>query len=76
MAKYIRASVRFEALVQIDDHQSLFRLAEMVPAIKDKLLSEVKRNVAARAKGLTVDSLTFEEIIMPTPSNKKEDSDE
>jgi len=65
MGKYIRASIKYEAMAQIDDTQGLFRLAEAVPIYKEKLLRELKKNIVARTENLTVDSLTFEEVTMP-----------
>lgn len=65
MGKYIRASIKYEAMAQIDDTQGLFRLAEAVPKFKEQLLQELKKNIADRTAKLTVDSLTFEEVIFP-----------
>lgn len=64
--------IRLEGLIQIDDTQSLFVLAELVPSVKEQLLAEVKKSGIDRLKGLTVDGLTYEEVIMPDlPNNNK-----
>ena len=65
MSKYIKASIRYEAMCQIDDNQGLFRLAEALPTVKEKLLREIKQNIVKRTESLTVDNLVYEEVIMP-----------
>jgi hypothetical protein len=72
MSKYIKASIRYEAMAQIDDNQGLFRLAEAVPMMKEKLLRELKQNIIKRTENLTVDNLTYEEVIMPDLKKEEE----
>lgn len=65
MSKYIRASIKYEAMIAVDDSMGLFKLAEAVPELKDKLLKEVKASGVKALETLTADKLTFEEVIMP-----------
>lgn len=65
MSKYIRASIKHEAMMQIDDSVGLFRLAEAVPEFKARLLKQLKRGIQDKIDRLTVDMLTYEEVVMP-----------
>lgn len=65
MSKHIRASIRYEAMVQIDDNQGLFALAEALPSLKEKMLRELKQSILKRTENLTTDMLTYEEVIIP-----------
>lgn len=67
MGKFIRASVKYEAMIAVDDSMGLFRLAEAVPELKTKLLQEIKKNGREKLEKLTIDKLTYEEVIMPDP---------
>lgn len=65
MSKYIRASIKYEAMMMVDEGMDLFKLVEVVPELKEKLLKEIKKNGYEKLDKLTADKLTYEEVVMP-----------
>lgn len=65
MGKYIRATIKYSAVVKVDDTVGVLRLAEALPDLKKRLVQNMKREVIEKTTKLKTDSLEYEEIEIP-----------